>query len=175
MLRCALIAASLRSQRENLSPELLVSLVQVGTPAGRWSVAAALKHIALMPDGERQADSLAGLAAAGITLPWAQALEIARAIGDEGARARALAALAQRLEGTQQAAVYNEALAAARAIGDAEKRAAALAALAQRLEGTQQAAVYNEALAAARTIKNERTRADALANADPSPPAIPVE
>jgi len=77
MLRCALIAASLRSQRENLSPELLVSLVQVGTPAGRWSVAAALKHIALMPDGERQADSLAGLAAAGITLPWAQALEIA--------------------------------------------------------------------------------------------------
>jgi hypothetical protein len=173
MLRCALIAASLRSQRENLSPELLVSLVQVGTPAGRWSVAAALKHIALMPDGERQADSLAGLAAAGITLPWAQALEIARAIGDEGVRARVLAALAQRLEGTQQAAVYNEALAAARAIGDAEKRAAALAALAQRLEGTQQAAVYNEALAAARTIKNERTRADALATLIPHlPPSL---
>ena len=173
MLRCALIAASLRSQRENLSPELLVSLVQVGTPAGRWSVAAALKHIALMPDGERQADSLAVLAAAGITLPWAQALEIARAIGDEGARARALAALAQRLEGAQQAAVYNEVLAAARAIGDAEKRAAALAALAQRLEGTQQAAVYNEALAAARAIKNERTRADALAKLIPHlPPSL---
>jgi hypothetical protein len=55
-LRCALIAASLRSQSGNLSPELLVGLVQVGTPAGKWSAAAALEHIALMPDSWRQAD-----------------------------------------------------------------------------------------------------------------------
>jgi hypothetical protein len=55
-LRCALIAASLRSQSGNLSPELLVGLVQVGTPAGTWSAAAALEHIALMPDSKRQAD-----------------------------------------------------------------------------------------------------------------------
>jgi hypothetical protein len=55
-LRCALIAASLRSQSGNLSPELLVGLVQVGTPVGKWSAAAALEHIALMPDSWRQAD-----------------------------------------------------------------------------------------------------------------------
>jgi hypothetical protein len=55
-LRCALIAASLRSQSGNLSLELLVGLVQVGTPARKWSAAAALEHIALIPDSWRQAD-----------------------------------------------------------------------------------------------------------------------
>jgi len=85
-LRCALIAASLRSQSRNLSPKLLVGLVQVGTPAGTWSAAAALEHIALMPDSERQADRLQALLVAGIALPWARALEVALAIADKEAR-----------------------------------------------------------------------------------------
>jgi hypothetical protein len=168
MLRCALIAASLHNQSGHLSPELLVQLVRVGTLAGTWSIATALEHIALMPDGERQADSLAGLVAAGVTLPWAQALEIAQAIGDEGVRARVLAALAQRLEGVQQAAMYDEALAAARAIGDAEKRAAALAALAPHLPSE----LLSEALTAILTITDEQRQAEALAAL---PPRLPPE
>jgi hypothetical protein len=104
-LRCALIAASLRSQSGNLSPELLVGLVQVGTPAGTWSAAAALEHIALMPDSGRQADRLQALLVAGIALPWARALEVALAIADKEARATALAALAPHLPAEQQPAV----------------------------------------------------------------------
>jgi len=189
-LRCALIAASLRSQSGNLIPELLVRLVQVGTPAGTWSAAAALEHIALMPDSERQANSLKALLAAGITLPWERALEVARAIADEKARARALAALAPRLPttlvrealevaravGEEQwratalaalaphlpVALLSEALLGAQAIGPEHWRAAALQALAHHLPPDQQPPVYAAALAAARTIADERWQAVVL-------------
>jgi hypothetical protein len=170
-LRCALIAASLRSQSGNLSPELLVGLVQVGTPAGTWSAAAALEHIALMSDSQRQAGSLKALLAAGITLPWARALEVAQAIGDEYWRATALAALAPHLPAEQQPAVYADALAAARTIADENWRSEALAALAPHLPAEQQPAVYADALAAARAIRSDRNRARALAALAPHLPA----
>ena len=159
-LRCALIAASLRSQSGNLSPELLVGLVQVGTPAGTWSAAAALEHIALMPDSKRQADSLQALLVAGIALPWA------RALADKEARATALAALAPHLPPHLLAA----ALAAARAIEWDFARATALAALAPHLPAEQQPAVYADALATARTIDNEYRRSEALAALAPHLP-----
>jgi len=47
-LRCALFSASIRSLSANLSLALLVGLVTVGTPNGRWSAEAALAHIAQM-------------------------------------------------------------------------------------------------------------------------------
>ncbi|MDN5272030.1 hypothetical protein QTO31_08600 [Chloroflexus sp. MS-CIW-1] len=166
-LRCALIAASLRSQSGKLSPELLVGLVQVGTPAGTWSAAAALEHIALMPDSERQANSLQALLVAGIALPWARALEVALAIADKEARATALAALAPHLPPHLLA----EALAAARTIRDTDDQVAALAALAPHLPAEQQPAVYAEALAAARTIADEYWRSRALAALAPHLPA----
>jgi len=195
-LRCALIAASLRSQSGNLSPELLVGLVQVGTPAGTWSAAAALEHIALMPDSKRQADSLQALLVAGIALPWARALAdkearatalaalaphlpphllaaalaAARAIEWDFARATALAALAPHLPAEQQPAVYADALAAARAIWSDSNRARALAALAPHLPAEQQPAVYADALATARTIDNEYRRSEALAALAPHLP-----
>jgi hypothetical protein len=170
-LRCALIAASLRGQSGNLSPELLVGLVQVGTPAGTWSAAAALEHIALMSDSQRQAGSLKALLAAGITLPWARALEVAQAIGDEYWRATALAALAPHLPAEQQPAVYADALAAARTIDSEYRRSEALAALAPHLPAEQQPAVYADALAAARAIRSDRNRARALAALAPHLPA----
>ncbi len=135
-LRCALIAASLRSRNGNLLPELLVQLVQVGTPEGRWSAAAALETIAHMPDEERQAACLAALVNAGIELPWPRALEIAQAITAADARARALTTLVPHLPPEQQPEVYTQALAAAQAITDHDARARALAALAPRLAAT---------------------------------------
>ncbi|WP_296759886.1 hypothetical protein [Roseiflexus sp.] len=165
-LRCALIAASLRSQSGNLSPELLVGLVQVGTPAGKWSAAAALEHIALMPDSKRQADSLQALLAAGIALPWARALEVAQAIADEEARSEALAALAPHLPPPLLA----DALAAARTIEWESSRAEALAALAPHLPPP----LLADALAAARTIKSDDDRAEALAALAPHLAATPA-
>lgn len=96
-LRYVLIAASLRSRSGNLTPELLVQLVQVGTLAGAWSAAAALETVAHMPEPERQTECLAALLKAGIELPWPRAIEAARAITAAGDRARALAALAPQL------------------------------------------------------------------------------
>ena len=168
-LRCALIAASLRGQSGNLSPTLLVGLVQVGTPAGKWSAATALEHIALMPYSKRQANSLKALLAAGIALPWARALEVAQAIADEEARATALAALAPHLPSDQQATVYAEALAAARAIANEHWRATALAALAPHLPPP----LLADVLAAARAIENELHRAEALVALAPHlPPTL---
>jgi hypothetical protein len=165
-LRCALIAASLRGQSGNLSPTLLVGLVQVGTPAGTWSAATALEHIALMPYSKRQADSLQALLVAGIALPWARALEVALAIADKEARVTALAALAPHLPPHLLA----DALAAARTIADEYWRSRALAALAPHLPAEQQPAVYADALAAARTIANDDQRSRALAALAPHLP-----
>ena len=160
-LRCALIAASLRSQSGNLSPKLLVGLVQVGTPAGTWSAAAALEHIALMSDSQRQAGSLKALLAAGITLPWARALEVALAIGDEYWRATALAALAPHLP----THLFAEALTTARTIADEYRRSEALAALAPHLPPH----LFADALTTARTI-DEYRRSEALAALAPHLP-----
>jgi hypothetical protein len=165
-LRCAVIAASLRSRSGNLPPALLVALVQVGTPAGKWSAAAALEHIAHMPDSQRQADCIEALLEAGVELPWERALEVARAIGDAAARARALAALAPHLP----PALLPEALAAAREIEREDLRIATLAALAPHLPPNEQPIVYAEALAAARAIERGRARADELAALAPHLP-----
>jgi hypothetical protein len=96
-LRCALIASSVRSLSGNLSPELLVGLVTIGTPEGKWSPAAALEHVRQMPNPQRQAEALRTLAQCGCELSFAQALDVARGIVDDNARARALGALALHL------------------------------------------------------------------------------
>ena len=88
-----------------------------------------------------------------------QALEAARAIGDEGWRARALAALAPYLTPP----LLEQALAAARAIGDEGWRARALAALAPHLTPPERDQALRQALAAARAIGDEGWRARALA------------
>lgn len=128
-VRCALIYASILSLSGNLTPELLVGLVTVGTPEGKWSVVAALEHIRQMPDSEQQAKSIKALMDAGCDLPWEVALGVARGIAEEWYRADALATLAPRLP----PALLPEALEAARAIADERHRARALAALAPYL------------------------------------------
>src|SRR5208337_3794242 len=84
-----------------------------------------------------------------------QALEAARAIGDEGSRVEALAALAPHLTPP----LLGPALEAARAIGDEVSRARALAALAPHLTPP----LLGPALEAARAIGDEGRRSEALA------------
>jgi hypothetical protein len=127
--RYALVTASLNSLAGNLSPGLLVALVRQGL----WTVEQALAYARRIPAPERRVKALVALGlqqepgVRGAVL--AEALQAARAIGDEGARSRALAALAPHLpEG-----LLAEALQAARAIGDEGARSGALAALAPHL------------------------------------------
>jgi hypothetical protein len=166
ILRCALIASSLRSRSGNLSPELLVQLIKIGIPEGTWSPAAALEQIAHMPDSQNQAACLYALIEAGIVLPWQRALKIARSISNEEWRADALSALVPFLPPEQQQTVLAEALLAAQNISDeyyhASARARALSALALLLPPEQQQAVLAEALLVAQNISDEYYLADAL-------------
>ena len=85
----------------------------------------------------------------------AEALEVARVIGNWGARSEALAALAPHLGPTERDRALREALEAARAIGKRRSRSEALAALAPHLAELGHPA---EALEAARAIGDERSR-----------------
>ena len=78
----------------------------------------------------------------------AQALAASQAIGEEGPRAHALAALAPQLTGEARQQALTQALAASQAIGNEEGRADALKALAPQLTGD----LLAQALAAAQAI-----------------------
>lgn len=163
MLRCALIEASLRSRKHHLQPELLVQLVKVGTPEGRWSAAAALEVIAQMPDAALQAACLKALLDHSVNLPWKQALEVARAIDEDGWRAAALTALAHHLSPTDREEALAEALAAIRA---AKKANDAVRKYNQD---------YRANPAANRTAATTDDHAQSLTNLDPLPPHLLAE
>jgi hypothetical protein len=167
-LRCALIAASIRSLSGNLSPELLVGLVTTGTPQGQWSPAAVLEHVWQMPDAQRQVDSLRALLDAHCGLSLDQALEGARAITDAGLRAEALAALAPHLLPRDQPAVYAQALASAR-VGADGRRATVLTMLVPHLPPT----LLAQALEAAWALADKKERARVLTALAPHlPPTL---
>jgi uncharacterized protein YjeT (DUF2065 family) len=157
MLRCALITSSLRSRSGNLSPELLVQLVKVGTPEGKWSPAVALEQIAHMPNSENQAACLQALLKAEITLPWQRALEIARSISKDE-RALALSTLTPYLPHDQQDIVLSEALQAAQNTSQERRRAQTLNTLAPHLPPK----LLSEALQAALSISDQHYRVEAL-------------
>ncbi len=85
----------------------------------------------------------------------ADALAIARSIGDAAERSRALTALAPRAAETDRRAVLQEALAATRLIADYREHAGALAALADLTGEARRHSVLRQALAAARATENE--------------------
>lgn len=98
-VRYALLQASINSLAGNIPAELLVALVR----AGIWSGEVALAYARQVPDAGQRAEALTQLGALlqeqgkqeqGKEV-LAEALAAARAIGAEGARARALAGLAQ--------------------------------------------------------------------------------
>ncbi len=163
VLRCLMIRASIRSQTENLWPDLIVALAD----AGVWTASRAAKVAGELPDRVASIQALVGLTARLSEVEHRQrlceALAAARGIGNEESRVNALAAVAGQLEGKARSQVLGEALAAARSIGNEESRVNALAAVAGQLEGEACLQVLNEALAAARGIGNEESRAKALA------------
>ncbi len=100
-LRCALIAASLRSRSGNLTPELLVQLLTFGMSEGRWSVEAVLGHVSQMSDETQQTYTLAGLPGTGIDLPWERILSFVESFKNSYNQAIVLMALAHRLPSSQ--------------------------------------------------------------------------
>ena len=164
-LCCTLIAGSIRSLSGNLSPELLVGLVTIGAPEGKWSSAAALEHIRQNPDAMSQAKALRALLQCNCEMTYTQALEVACAIAGEWELAEALQALAPHLPPD----LLPDALAAARAITSEWARGRVLQALAPHLPPNEQPAVYAEALATARAIADEWARVEALQALAPHP------
>ena len=170
--RYALMTTSLNSLAGNIPTELLAALVE----SGIWLPSQGLAYARQVPDAAQRVQAFSRL------LPrlseherdqaLRQALEAARAIGDEGSRARALAALAPHLT-PPSATRPGQALEAARAIGDEGSRARALAALAPHLTPPERDQALRQALEAARAIGDEGSRARALAALAPhlTPPS----
>ena len=127
--RYALIVTSLCSLAGNIPPALLAALVEKGI----WPGPQGLAYARQIREPELRSRALAALAPRLAPTERDQALrealEAARAIGDEGDRSEALAALAPHLTDP----LLREALEAARAIGDEGSQSHALAALALRL------------------------------------------
>ncbi len=163
-VRCALIAATIRSLSGNIAPDLLYQLVTVGTLDGKWSIAAALETMRQMPDSWQQAAALKQLAPLIPDHALPLALDVVQAITDEWACVEALAALAPHLAGD----LLMAALAVAQSITDEWSRAYALMALAPQLTGDLLAA----ALDAARAITQEWERLKVLAALVPQLPPI---
>jgi len=129
-------------------------LAELGHPAEALAAARAIES------ASSRFEALAALAPH-LTAPLLrEALEVARAIGYEWYRSRALAPLALRLAELSHPA---EALEVARAIESEKDRSGALAALAPHLGPTERDQALREALAAARAIESASSRFEALA------------
>ena len=161
--RCALIAASITSLSLGMQSELLVALVTAGTPEGRWSIEAALWHVQQIWSPEEQVEALDALIASGAVIPYAQALGVARSIGDEWSRATALAHLAPRLP----AELLPMALDAAMDVTYPGSRVDVLVQLIPRLPAEEQPALYRVAREAALATPEAWHRARVLAQLAP--------
>ena len=163
-VRCALIESSIRSLAGNISPDLLLQLVETGL----WSPARALAHIPPMPSEHQRAEALTKIVAVLPDPLKPEALAAVRGITDEWARAEALSGMVAHLPEASKA----EALAVARGIIDEQARAYALSGIAAHLPEALKA----EALAAAPRIMDEDARAEALSGlAEYLPEALKVE
>ena len=155
--RYALVNASLNSLAANIPAALMAALVEKKV----WTAAKGLAYTRQLQDGQ-QAQALSKLAPHLPRELLPQALEAARAIGDEYDLAQALSDLAPHLP--QQ--LLPQAFEAARAIRNEEYLAQALSKLAPHLP--QQ--LLPHALEAARAIRNEYYRAQVLSNLAPHLP-----
>jgi hypothetical protein len=153
--RYGLITASLNSQAKNISPELLVRLVEKGL----WSATRGLAYARQMPESDQRAVALARLVP---YLPESerkaalhQALAASEQIWYKEVRARVLAGLVPHLPEPERELVLGPALVAARQIENEEYRAEALARLAPHLPEP----LLRQALAAAGEMQVFQVRA----------------
>ncbi|MBP2233290.1 uncharacterized protein YeeX (DUF496 family) [Azospirillum agricola] len=157
-IRCQLVQSSILSVGRNVPPKLLTR----GVGEGLISAIQAL-HTLQFWRSNLQAKALAELAP---RLPeglLAEALDAARGVGDDAARAAVLVELARLLPEQGRAPVLAEALDAAWGIGDDAARAAVQGELARLLPEQGRAPVLAKALDAARRIAADQPRAEALA------------
>ncbi|MBE9508761.1 MAG: protein kinase [Chloroflexi bacterium] len=166
-IECALIQATTHSLSSNLAPWLLLGLVTIGTPEGKWSVPTALEHIPQMAHGWleratwRQVKALQLIVENVTNPPYAMMLEAVRGIRDAGSRAEALVALIPHLPEV----LLSQALAIACELPEEDKSAGtsplpdALSTLAPRLPER----LLQEALETAWTIQSEYYRAKVVA------------
>ncbi len=188
-VRYTLITTSLNSLAGNIPPELIALLIKHEI----WTPAQGLAYVRQNPDSEKQAGGLTAISPYLTPTLLPEALEVAKAIGDESYRARALTRLAPYLPESllpkaleiaidikggyycdwvlSAFALYFPkvlpALAVARGIGDEYYRAWALTRLAPYLPE-----VLPEALEAARGIGDEDYRARALTGLAPYLPEV---
>ncbi|OPF19204.1 apoptotic protease-activating factor 1 like protein [Microcystis aeruginosa KW] len=155
-VRYALITTSLNSLAANIPPELIAALIKHEI----WTPAQGLAYVRQSQDDKKQAGGLTAISPYLTPTLLPEALEIARGIGDEYNRARALTGLAPYLP-----EVLPEALEIARGIGYEYYRAEALTGLAPHLPE-----VLPEALEVARGIGYEDYRAKALTGLAPHLP-----
>ncbi|ROH89365.1 NB-ARC domain-containing protein [Microcystis aeruginosa FACHB-524] len=187
-VRYALIITSLNSLAGNIPPELIAALVKHEI----WTPAQGLAYVRQNPDSEKQAGGLTAISPYLTSTLLPEALEVAKAIGDESYRARALTGLAPYLPESllpkalkiaidikggyycdwvlSAFALYFPKVLPAlavtrRGIGDEYYRARALTRLAPYLPE-----VLPEALEAARGIGSENYRAEALTGLAPHLP-----
>jgi predicted urease superfamily metal-dependent hydrolase len=166
--RCALVLSSIRSIGMN-TPDALIC---AGVAGGRLSRRQATHFVEVGRSGGEAVALLLALSKLEITSAAqsrdliAEALAAAKAIGNEGDRASALASLAPHLPREQKVKTLAEALDAAKAIGNEGARASALASLVPHLPSE----LLAEALDAAKAIGNEGARASALASLAPHLP-----
>jgi hypothetical protein len=148
-LRCSLIAATIQSMSNNIPAALLVKLVDVGTPTGRWSISSALAHIQHMTSEYQQRKALRALldAKSDLTQSLPEIFEVACGIPYEGrsydSHRETLAAVASRAPEVQAAAILRIAC----AIREEEARADALAAIVPSLSDLLLEDVCSTALA----------------------------
>lgn len=155
-VRCALVVAGIRSLSGHFSPSLLVGLVTVGTPEGRWGVAAALEYVRQMTDAGQQVGAIAALLGCGCALPLDQALEVASGIGRRESRAWAIGALAPYLPLDVRSRVLDEALAVAQALDKYQLPGRILERLVEHLQPDERVRVGQVALETVRSLMGER-------------------
>jgi hypothetical protein len=158
-IRYALLTASVNSITANISPALLVTLVENGI----WSPAQGLAYAQRMPDPRKRPWAVARLGPyLSESLLW-EAMAITRAIEDESIRAGGLVALIPHL---CSESLLQEALAAAKAMEMDWPRVRVLAELAPHVAEP----LLTEALATACMIEDEYWRGQALAELVPHLP-----
>jgi hypothetical protein len=158
VLRCAVVIATLRTFSANLPGELLVDLVAVGTPEGRWRVTGALETIRQMPNGRQQALALKAVCEARCEVPAELLLDVACGILDERWRAAALGFVAPLLTERSR----EEAARIASRMANPAIRAEALCSLLPLLSVSMREAVQRQAEEAARAVDDRSSTVDAL-------------
>jgi hypothetical protein len=177
-LRCALITSSIRSLSNNIPPELLVGLVKVGTPTGKWSASAVLEHIRQMPSSEHQEKVWRTLVENNLPISWEMALEIARTSKDKRLQAQMLKHIALHLSPNQHHLTHEEVMEAAGHLEYSNTEwkyiwpnTEILEGLARHVPAEQRSLVYTQALKAARGLREAEYRAEGLGYLSQSMPA----